>query len=241
MNKEQVIKIIDVMFVAVCFMTAFEIIFAFPKVGESIQNWIYGMDNKWMIWAAFWLIMFIQVCIIPIPAYIVLNAAVNIGIINSSLGLQVFATKDLWILIVVIISAYMAGASVAYLAGAKFGKKAVMWCAGTEEEYYKWKDVFKRGGRWAYAATVLLPVFPDDLLCLVAGSVRIHFGFFFVSNIICRTIGTICMIGVLVIFNNFNQGGFPWTLVLWVTVLIGLIVAYQVLKRLIKKEKEQLS
>ena len=49
------------------------------------------------------------------------------------------------------------------------------------------------------------------------------------------------MIGVLVIFNNFNQGGFPWTLVLWVTVLIGLIVAYQVLKRLIKKEKEQLS
>lgn len=238
MNKQQVIKIIDVMFVAVLFMTAFEVLFAFPQVSNSIQTWIEGMENKTMIWIAFWLVMFIQVCIIPIPAYIVLNAAVNIHIIDSTLGLKVFATQDLWILILVIISAYMAGASVAYLAGAKLGKKAVLWCAGTEEEYDKWSDVFNRGGKWAYAATVLFPLFPDDLLCLVAGSVRIHFGFFFVSNLICRSIGTITMIGALVVFNNFNKGGIPWTLIFWVTVLIGLIVAYHVLKHLIKKEND---
>lgn len=238
MNKQQVIKIIDVMFVAVLFMTAFEVLFAFPQVTNSIQTWIEGMENKTMIWIAFWLVMFIQVCIIPIPAYIVLNAAVNIHIIDSTLGLKVFATQDLWILILVIISAYMAGASVAYLAGAKLGKKAVLWCAGTEEEYDKWSDVFNRGGKWAYAATVLFPLFPDDLLCLVAGSVRIHFGFFFVSNLICRSIGTITMIATLVIFNNFNKGGIPWTLIIWVTVLIGLIVAYHVLKYLIKKEND---
>ena len=148
-----------------------------------------------------------------------------------------FATKDLWILLLVIISAYLAGASVAYLAGAKLGKKAVLWCAGTEEEYDKWSDVFNKGGKWAYALTVLFPLFPDDLLCLVAGSVRIHFGFFFISNLICRSIGTITMIGTLVVFNNFNKGGIPWTLIFWVTVLIGLIVAYHVLKNLIKKEK----
>ena len=36
MNKQQVIKIIDVMFVAVLFMTAFEVLFAFPQVSNSI-------------------------------------------------------------------------------------------------------------------------------------------------------------------------------------------------------------
>ena len=46
------------------------------------------------------------------------------------------------------------------------------------------------------------------------------------------------MIGALVVFNNFNKGGIPWTLIFWVTVLIGLIVAYHVLKRLIKKEND---
>ena len=238
MNKQQVIKIIDVMFVAVLFMTAFEILFAFPQISNSIQTWIEGLENKTMIWVAFWLVMFIQVCIIPIPAYIVLNAAVNIHIIESSLGLQVFATKDLWVLLLIIISAYMAGASVAYLAGAKLGKKAVLWCAGTEEEYDKWSDVFNKGGKWAYALTVLFPLFPDDLLCLVAGSVRIHFGFFFISNLICRSIGTITMIATLVVFNNFNKGGIPWTLIFWFTVLVGLIVAYYILKNLIKKENE---
>lgn len=239
MNKQQVIKIIDVMFVAVLFMTAFEVLFAFPQVSNSIQTWIENLDNKWMIWLAFWLIMFIQVCIIPIPAYIVLNAAVNIHIIETDLGLAVFGTSDLWILVAIIISAYMAGASVAYFAGAKLGKKAVLWCAGTEEEYDKWSDVFNRGGKWAYAATVLFPLFPDDLLCLVAGSVRIDFGFFFLSNLICRSIGTITMIATLVVFNNFNNGGIPWTLIFWVVVLIGLVATYHVLKNLIKKEKLQ--
>ena len=67
MNKQQVIKIIDVMFVAVLFMTAFEILFAFPQVSNSIQTWIEGLENKTMIWVAFWLVMFICAYIINLP------------------------------------------------------------------------------------------------------------------------------------------------------------------------------
>ena len=56
---------------------------------------------------------------------------------------------------------------------------------------------------------------------------------------ICRSIGTITMIATLVVFNNFNNGGIPWTLIFWGVVLIGLVVTYRILKNLIKKEELQ--
>lgn len=238
MDKRQIIKILDVLLVAVALMFIFEIIFAIPQVEESISNFIINLENRWLVWVAIWVIMFVQVCIIPIPAYIVLNAAVNIGIINTKIGLgDVFVSSDFWILILVTISAYMAGALVAYFVGAKLGKKAVLWAAGSEADYDKWREVLYKKGKWAYALTVILPMFPDDLLCLVCGSMKFDLGFFVGCNLIGRTVGLISMVSVIVLFDSMNNGSVPWSLILWGVVLILMLVAYFILKDKIKKEE----
>ena len=82
----------------------------------------------------------------------------------------------------------MTGVAIAYILGFKFGSKAVRWCAGSDEDYQKWIKVFNTKGKWYYALTVLLPVFPDDILCIVAGGVKMNFGFFMIVNFICRFI-----------------------------------------------------
>ncbi len=237
MKKEQVYKLLEITFIAVAFMTFFEIIFAIPGVTDSISDWIHGLNNKWFIWLAIWLIMFIQVCIIPIPAYIVLNTAVNIGLVGQKTSiLSALASGDFWMFVLVTISAYMAGASVAYWYGAKFGRKALMWCAGSEEEYDKWSTVLVERGKWAYAATVLFPVFPDDLLCLIAGSIKLNFGFFLCSNLVGRTVGLVTMLIALVVFDHITSGAIPWSLIVWLIVFVVIFIVLIKLKNDLKKE-----
>ena len=69
----------------------------------------------WLMYLAVWIVMFVQVCFIPIPAVVVIEAAMGVGIIQPKLGLiGMFSTQNLWIFVLVTISAYMLGAVVAY-------------------------------------------------------------------------------------------------------------------------------
>lgn len=238
MKLNQVYKILKVAFIATLIMFAFEVIFAIPGVTDNISMWVQSINNKWALWLVLWLIMYVQVTIIPIPAYIVLNAAMYAQIINPSNGLiAMFSTWECWLFIIIVLSAYMAGAICAYLIGYKWGRKAVKWCAGSDEDYDKWSNVLNEKGKWWYASTVILPVFPDDLLCIVAGSVKFNFSFFSISNLIGRGIGLICMIGALAIMQSANNGGIPWTLIGWGIATLALLIACIVLHCKLKRNK----
>lgn len=239
MNREQVIKILRLVVIATLVMFLFEVLFSIPGVTDGISNWVEGIEHKWALWAALWFIMFIQVSFIPIPAYIVLNAAMYAHIIDPSNGIiSMFSTWDCWIFIIICLSASMVGSITAYGMGRRWGKKAIKWCAGSDEEYDKWSKVLNERGKWWYASTVLFPVFPDDLLCLVAGSVKFDFHFFFWSNVIGKSIGLICMIGTLALMQSANEGGIPWTLIGWGIALIALFVLERILTHKHKKDKE---
>lgn len=238
MKKEQIYKLLEVTIIAAAFMTFFEAIFAIPGVTDSISEWIHNLNQRWLLWLVIWLVMFIQVCIIPIPAYIVLNTAVNIGLISRNTNILTSLTSEnFWIFVLVSISAYMAGAVVAYGMGYKYGRRTLMWCAGNPEDYEKWSLYLKTNGKWAYFATVLLPIFPDDLLCLVAGSIKFDFKFFLGSNFIGRTIGLITTLVALVVFNHVTNGTIPWSLIIWVFILSVLVISLLMLKKEIKKEQ----
>jgi len=216
MNKEQTLKILKVCMIATAIMLAFEILF-YHKV---ITDCFGGLIEKAGDWAylVIWLIMFLQVTILNIPAYTILSASVSIGISTIS-----------WQFILVTISAYMAGCLLAYFLGWKFGKKAVKWCAGSEEDYEKWSDVLNKKGKWWYLLTVIFPFFPDDLLCIVAGSVNFNFWFYVISNLIGRTIGLITMLYTLVLIGEIG-GGFPFMIIVWGVALIGEFIAYEIVK-----------
>ena len=224
MKKEQILKILKVAMVATLIMLICEIIFSFDAVNEFFGGLISG-SNGWVAYLVIWAIMFLQVTILNIPAYVVLSASVSIGIQTLS-----------WQFILTVLSAYMAGCILAYWLGRWFGTKAVKWCAGSEADFDKWVAVLNNKGKWWYFLTVLFPFCPDDWLCIVAGGVKLNFGFYTLVNLIGRGVGLIAMLLALKLVNMGSGSGVPFMAIAWGVALIGEIVAYFVVKNKCKQK-----
>lgn len=201
-------------------------IFSIP----AVNDWFSGLitkSNPAVVYLIIWLIMFLQVTILNVPAYTILSACVSIGIKTLS-----------WEYILTVLSAYLTGCLLAYLLGYKFGKKAVKWCAGSEEDYNKWCEILNTKGKWWYFMTVLFPFFPDDLLCLVAGAVKLNIWFYTISNVIGRGVGLVTMLLFLKLV-GLSSYDFPIMLIVWALALYAEIVAYFIYKR--KGDKDEKS
>lgn len=133
--------------------------------------------------AGFWsytvfaVMQFLQVSIIPMPASV-----------STIVGVICFGP---WIAFGISLLAILLGSIVAYIFGRVFGSKIIYWIVGKErgEEFC---NLLLRG-KWAFFVMMLLPLFPDDILCLVAGACGMNFRFFLVTNLITRTIGIFCL------------------------------------------------
>lgn len=228
MNKGQILKILKVCLIATAIMLGCEIIFSIPVVTDFFGNLISN-SNGWVAYLIIWAIMFLQVTILNIPAYVVLSASVSIGI--NCLG---------WKFLLTVITAYMAGCILAYWLGRWFGVKAVKWCAGSQEDFDKWSKFLNKKGKWWYFLTVLFPFFPDDLLCIVAGGVKFDFAFYVLANLVGRSVGLITMVAVLYLIGHIG-GGFPFMIIVWGVALIAELVAYIVIKKKISKKIDKKS
>ena len=213
MTKDQIQRILKVCIIATVIMLIFEVIFSIPAINDFFRNWITSTSG-WVVFVVIWLIMFLQCTILNIPAYVVLSASISIGIECMS-----------WQYLLIVITAYMAGCITAYWLGRWLGVKAVKWCAGSEEEFDKWSNVLNTKGKWWYALTVLFPLFPDDLLCLVAGAVKFDFTFFTIANLLGRSIGLIAMILTLELIGSMC-GGIPLMVIVWAVALIIELIIY---------------
>ena len=128
-------------------------------------------------YAVFAVMQFLQVSIIPMPASV-----------STIVGVICFGP---WIAFGISLLAILLGSIVAYIFGRVFGSKIIYWIVGKErgEEFCK----LLLRGKWAFFVMMLLPLFPDDILCLVAGACGMNFRFFLVTNLITRTIGIFCL------------------------------------------------
>lgn len=217
MNKEQILRILKVCLITTAIILGFEILFSFDVITDWFSGLVVGAGD-W-VWVILWLLMFLQVTVLNVPAYVILSACVSIGI--NTIG---------WGFILITISAYMCGCLLAYWLGWKFGKKAVRWCAGSDEDYEKWCDVLNKKGKIWYLLTVLFPFFPDDIICLVCGSVKFNFWYYLLANLIGRTIGLVTMLYTILLLGKIG-GGFPYMIIVWSVALIAEIIAYCVIKR----------
>lgn len=225
MTKQQLIRLDKVLIVATAIMLAFEVIFAIPAISNFFANAVTS-NSGWVVYVIIWAIMFLQCTILNIPAYTILSASIAIGI-NTLTPLYIG----------VVLSAYMAGCILAYWLGRWFGVKAVRWCAGSEDEFAKWSNFINQKGKWIYFGTVLLPLFPDDMLCIVCGATKMHFGFFTIANLIGRGIGLVTMLVFLKLVGSIGGGGIPIMAIVWAVCLIAEIVALLVLKSHKKVQK----
>lgn len=224
MKKEQILKILSIAIIMTIIILAIEVVFTIPMVNDWFSRLI-TQSSGWVVYLVIWLIMFLQTTILNVPAYVVLTACVSMGIKTLS-----------WVYLLVVISAYMSGCILAYFIGRKWGKKAVKWCAGSEEDYAKWSAVLNTKGKWWYLASVTFPMFPDDILCLVAGAVKFDFKFYVFANFVGRTLGLITTLLCLEFVGNLG-GGFPLMLVIWTVALIIECVSYHYLKK--KENKDE--
>lgn len=217
MTKQQVLKLIIVFIPLTILLIGLELIFMIPSVSNGCAVWINSAAG-WTIYLVVWMLMFLQGTILNIPGVTILQ-------------LSLLAGLDLltpWYLITVL-SASMTACCVSYWVGKKFGTKAVKWIAGDITEFEKWSTVINSKTKWWYFLTVLLPIFPDDLICLVMGSLKFDFKFYFFANLIGKTIGTITMILTLKLI-GFISGSFPLMLIVWLVALVIEVILYFVLK-----------
>lgn len=218
MNRDQGIKILKVAIVTTIILLLFEIIFSIDAINIFFASIIYK-SNGIMVYLAIWLVMFLSTTFINIPAYTVLAVSASVGIHTWS-----------WQFILTIMAAYIAGVVVDYWLGRWFGSKAVKWCAGSQEDFDKWCKVLNSKGKWWYLASVILPVFPDDLMCIVAGAVKFKFGFFVFANLIGRLIGLLVLLGTITLIGQIG-GGFPIMIIIWGAALAIEVILYITIKK----------
>ena len=224
MNKQQIYKLLNIALIMTSIMLLCEIVFTIPAINNFFSNLILNANGV-IVYLIIWLIMFLQVTVLNIPAYIVLSASLSVGL--DILSIEYIA---------VTVSAYMLGCILAYWIGRKFGVKALKWCAGSEEDYNKWSTIINTKGKWFYFLTILFPMFPDDLLCIVAGSTKFHFGQYVVFNFIGRTIGLVTMCAVLK-FIGMSSSSFPFMVLVWALAVIAEIILILIVKRRMKNGK----
>lgn len=240
MKKEQILKLLITMMIMTALMLVFEIIFDIPIISNSITDWV-ARQNGALIYITIGLIMFLQVSVIPVPAMIVITAAIGAKILRTDIGLSLFTQGSTWLFVLTTMIGYMIGVIVSYFIGYKWGRKAVKWCAGSDEDYDKWVNFLSNKGKLPYFLTILLPVFPDDILVLCTGAIKMNFGFVFIANLIGRGIGLLTTIFSLTLIGV--GGGSPIALIAWCVALVAELIAFIVIKyrkQKVSKESEKI-
>lgn len=152
---------------------------------ESLQNFIKGKGVYSGI--IFVLIQFLQVVAVPIP-----------GVVTVTAGNLLFGV--FWGSVLSYIGIIL-GSVTAFIIGRKFGNKLVIWIAG-EEQVNKFLNMLKGREKVMFTMIFLLPFFPDDILCFVAGLTSMSL-FFFSAMAMTTRIVTIAATSLFAQFVKF--------------------------------------
>ena len=156
----------------------------------------------------FILLQVLQTTVLQIPAFILTIA-----------GALVFGP---WKAFLFSYLGVLIGSIIMFYIGRKAGRKFLCWLAGPDN-CEKWIDKMSHG-KYLFFLMMLFPLFPDDILCVVAGLTDMSFSFFFWTNILARGIG----IASVVFFGSGRIIPFSgWGLVVWgVIVLVVAVLFY---------------
>lgn len=171
---------------------------------EHFQQYLESAGS-WM-GALFVVLQFLQVIVLPIPSFVTLVA----GTILFGAG-RCFLYSYFAIVV---------GSIIAFYIGKFLGYKAVCWLVG-KETLDVWMKKIKGKDYFLLTAMFILPFFPDDVLCFVAGISSITPRYFIVMIILVRafTIATTCFPIDLIPFTG-------WGLAVWAFIFLAVIVAF---------------
>lgn len=155
----------------------------------------------------FIVLQFLQVVILPIPSTVTVVAGSALfgpllGSIYSLIGI-------------------LLGSFTAFAVGRFAGYRVVAWLVG-KETLDTWLKKIKGKDKIFLSAMFVLPVFPDDVLCFVAGLSSMSFGLFALVIVISR---------ILAIFTtSYSVSLIPfdtwWGLLIWALIAVGVVVVF---------------
>lgn len=165
---------------------------------QALRDYIDGFGN----WAVFLFILFcfLQVIILPVPGSVAVAAGVALF---GPLKCAIYSFIGIGI-----------GSIVAFAIGRWIGYKAVKWIVG-KDTLDKWLKNLKGKDYLILSLMFLLPMFPDDVLCFIAGLSSMTWPYFLIMITVTRVIS--------VFTTAYSFGFIPFTT--WWGILIWIIIA----------------
>ena len=203
-----VIIIVALLLIALAIYLPLELTGTIDRIDSAEELGQIIRDGGVYSYIIFVVVQFLQVTFLPLPAAVTTIAGTLVFGPWITLGLSLFAV--------------LLGSAFAFFLGRKVGRRLVVWVAG-EKDAAKWEEKLKRG-KYVFFLMMLFPVFPDDILCIVAGCIGMDWKFFMVTNLITRplSIGALCFFGSGQVI-PFSGWGIPVWIVL---VVLGIIAIY---------------
>lgn len=151
-------------------------------------------------------LQFLQVTFIPLPSPVLVVA-----------GTLIYGPFEAALLS---LSGILLGSAFSFFIGRVFGGKIVAFMVG-EKLAEKWKR-FLNNCKYTFVLMMLLPFFPDDVLCLVAGLTNMSWTFFMTTQFVTRPIGIFLLSffssGEIIPFHSW--GLFVWALLIIVAIIL---------------------
>ena len=211
MNKQAIYKLIlcTLIFVAISAAIFFTICATgiIKKIGsiEALRDYISQFGS--MAVFLYILFSFLQVVILPVPGSVTVAAGVALfGPLKCSIYSFIGITL---------------GSITAFAIGRWVGEKAVQWIVG-KDTLKKWLKKLKGKDYLILSIMFLLPLFPDDVLCFVAGLSSMTWPYFLIMITITRAtsvLGTAYSVG-LIPFTTW------WGILIWLVIGALIILAF---------------
>lgn len=203
-----------------CFILQKTGFFNVIKDSESLREYLENV-GVWMP-LLYIVLQYLQVVILPIPS-----------VVSTLAGVALFGPFKamLYSLLGIVL-----GSITAFLIGKKLGNKAVAWMVG-EETLEKWQKRLKGKDNLVLTIMFVLPVFPDDVLCFVAGLSTMSFRYFTIMIIFSRifSIATTCYSVDLIPLNTW------WGVLIWGLIILAVVIAFILIYKNLDKIQNAIS
>ena len=210
-EKRILFKSIITVFVGTLFCLG--VLFALQKSGffnvvkdkESFSNYLQKA-GAWMP-TVYIVLQYLQVVILPIP-----------GVVSTAVGVALFGP---FLTILYSLIGILLGSFTAFYIGRKLGGKAVAWLIG-DETLSAWQKKLKGKDNFVLTLMFLLPMFPDDILCFIAGLSTMTIRYFIIMITVSRVfaVTATCYSFQFIPFNTW------WGILLWGILFAGIIIAF---------------
>jgi uncharacterized membrane protein YdjX (TVP38/TMEM64 family) len=185
------------------------------KNGEELYETLktqYGTN----LYVVLIVIQFLQVTFIPIASSIVTAAGYYL------------CGQNVWLTILFCCIGLWGGSLFAFALGRIFGVKLVKWVAG-EKVLHKYNQFVKGKDKVMLGYMFIFPVYPDDVLCLIAGLTTMSWREFILLQFVSRPLNVACTV-FLLYFGTSLTALFPLDSVIgilfWIVMAVLLVASF---------------